>query len=234
MSRTHQRRGFTLVELMVALGVIVVLLSLILPTLNRAREMSKQTSCLGNLRNLGTAFMSYVADNEGLFPRPAVTAKPEDWLYWQAGRDTAQGRLVPYLGGAFDERHYRCPSDSPENRTAVNNGFLYSYTINENISNHEDNVSTLNLRQIVTPAEKVLLIDESSDTVDDGCWAPQNYAGDKRNLLSNRHVRPQELRNDPNAGMGCVAFADGHAGMFSRSESFKPRHYDPTLKPNSP
>jgi prepilin-type N-terminal cleavage/methylation domain-containing protein/prepilin-type processing-associated H-X9-DG protein len=61
-------RGFTLVELLVVIGVIAVLIAILLPALSRARAMSRRTACLSNLRQVGTAIHDYANANNGCIP----------------------------------------------------------------------------------------------------------------------------------------------------------------------
>jgi prepilin-type N-terminal cleavage/methylation domain-containing protein len=67
MSR-HRSIGFTLVELLVVIGIIAVLIALLLPTLAKAREQANRTACLSNLRQLSMAAIQYAHANKGQLP----------------------------------------------------------------------------------------------------------------------------------------------------------------------
>lgn len=69
MSPGSNRRAFTLVELLVVIGIIAVLISVLLPALGRARDSAKQTACASNLRQVSLAMLVYINDNRGKFPR---------------------------------------------------------------------------------------------------------------------------------------------------------------------
>jgi prepilin-type N-terminal cleavage/methylation domain-containing protein/prepilin-type processing-associated H-X9-DG protein len=69
MSRLRRSHAaFTLVELLVVIGIIAVLVALLLPALNRAREAAKQTQCLSNMRQVGTALYIYLIDSKQVLP----------------------------------------------------------------------------------------------------------------------------------------------------------------------
>src|SRR5438045_427084 len=103
---TRRSRGFTLVELLVVIGIIAVLIGILLPALNKARAAASKVKCAAQLRNLGQALAIYANSSRGKMPQHGVDGL--GWL-WDIPLET-RDRLVKC--GATRATWY-CP-DFPE------------------------------------------------------------------------------------------------------------------------
>jgi prepilin-type N-terminal cleavage/methylation domain-containing protein len=119
--------GFSLIELLVVVGIIAIIIGILLPALNKAREAARRTACLNNVRQLATAALVYVTDNKDYLPEAASANTPlESQLcprsrvqpaWTLVGPDkyvlpSIGGLLSKYVGGK-DGRLWHCPS-APE------------------------------------------------------------------------------------------------------------------------
>ena len=72
--KNHCRKGFTLVELLVVIGIIALLISILVPVLGKARSAAQTTKCLANLRTIGQAMVMYTSEYKGAIPGSGNTS----------------------------------------------------------------------------------------------------------------------------------------------------------------
>jgi prepilin-type N-terminal cleavage/methylation domain-containing protein/prepilin-type processing-associated H-X9-DG protein len=84
MSNRISRRGFTLVELLVVMAIIAILISILLPAMNKAREQAKAVTCLTQIRQLGLGINMYANDNKDFVPAPQPDSFPRSTSGYQS------------------------------------------------------------------------------------------------------------------------------------------------------
>jgi prepilin-type processing-associated H-X9-DG protein/prepilin-type N-terminal cleavage/methylation domain-containing protein len=104
-TKRQLREGFTMTELMVAIGVIVIIGSLLLPAWDSAKRKAQGVKCVGNLRGWGTALSSYIADMGGVYRNwySGTRTHPDAAQYWTWYMITPMGYTAAEL------QRTRCP-----------------------------------------------------------------------------------------------------------------------------
>ncbi len=101
LHRDRVETGFTLIEILVVLAILMALSAILFPVFAGVREQGRRTTCVSNLRQIGAALATYVQDNEGVYPPQSV--KAEGW----PGVKTWTGIVASYAPAA---ELFRCPS----------------------------------------------------------------------------------------------------------------------------
>lgn len=131
------RSGFSLVELLVVIGIIGVLALIAVPTAQRIRDRAKQSSCLNNLKQWCYALTSYLDEHRGVMPgyEPSKSGGWFDVLPPYLGVETMSDLMAKHRAGR-NKNLFICPSDAD----APDPGITYysSYTLNTWVDDGEN------------------------------------------------------------------------------------------------
>lgn len=219
-----RRAGFTLMELLVVIGIIGILSALLLPAIARAKNSGQVTSCLNNLRQLQLAWTMYADDHDGrlVLNEYEIGNPHSSRVSWVQGRldfsstnpantntsvflDDSLSLFAPYLRVP---KIYRCPSD----RSAVwINGELHSrvrsYGMNWSLSSRRTiEVNVLRRFSEIrdpAPSKMFVFIDQHPDYISDIHFHMSLAAGGRAVF--------QDFPSANHNGSGTLTYADGHA-----------------------
>jgi prepilin-type N-terminal cleavage/methylation domain-containing protein/prepilin-type processing-associated H-X9-DG protein len=124
-----KKNGFTLIELLVVVAIIAVLVAMLLPALNRARETAKQVVCLSNQKSFGTALYMYIGENNSIFPyfmydNTKINGDYDYRTVWYNTLGVYMGLSMPTESNDksnYREDIFKCTAD-PEGRISANYG----------------------------------------------------------------------------------------------------------------
>lgn len=218
------RCGFTLVELLVVIGIIAILIAVLLPMLKKAQSSAQRVACLSNIRQLTLGYRQYVDDNKGFLPLGWPDANTD--LVDVHGMRMRAGTFIPYLVGngysgtlnpplspnTVEERIkrgsifkyvnvtkvYKCPGDTTARKS--------SYGINCYLhGEHGFGGTVFKISKVKRPTRTFVFIDEYDPRGGEYAYNLGSFA-----ILpkpSNTWVDPPGTWHDSGA---CVSFLDGH------------------------
>ncbi len=194
----NRRRAFTLVELLVVIGIIAVLVAMLLPSLNKARQASLAVACSSNLRQIGVAEQAYVIQYKGYLPHGNANNGINSWT----------AKIAPFTLGIRPDQYnslqlykvYSCPVQ-PD----VPHGFkCNAYLGVVGGGDAADPLQPYKISQFKKPSYKIFVIETQM----------------KQNLI--RNTTFSTMQYDPVNGLidlrhnrrANVCFLDGHVSMM--------------------
>ncbi len=232
--------GFTLVELLVVIGIIALLIGILLPVLARAREQARAVQCASNISQIYKACVMYANENRGVLPIPA--GSPDSWytpeqaeryairwqeLGWLNFRD---GLIWTHIGGGIEARQqlFSCPSDTeprfagkyplykepdlryPRNFSYNFTGFMVGAPRMAGASSRPGPGAGLRMTQIRRPVHKILIVEEEMPATAQG----SPVTSFTPNLPSDRPAGIVLLLTKRHMGKANEGFADGHVELM--------------------
>jgi len=245
---SSRSRAFTLIELLVVIGIIVVLLAILLPTIARARDRAHTVKCASNMRQIYMASVMY-ADMLGKLPIPGESGFPNGFepgscaAYGGTGLHFERGGLWAFLGSSPADRAaiFQCPSDEDYYISPTTIGHSthviaytggrrnYSYCFNcemrgpldpESIEAVSHDPPGIRITDISRPERKILFIEiQQIDRLDFDYVANEGPRLKDPKIIGDVQDRTFTHRH---FGKGNQCFADGHVELMLPIAPFLP------------
>lgn len=204
------RRGFTLIELLVVIAIIAILAAILFPVFAKARERARQTSCLNNLKQIGTAVQMYTDDWDGEYPVGHFTAGDDGSHEGHDEEGEWKSALMPHIR---TDQVFRCPSDDSD--------FHTSYLLNGWFSDTVEGTKRA-VADIQNPSGTIMMAERDQEGMtavglpteaDYHPWEPVTIW--KQTLAFKRH-----------SGMSNYLFADSHVKAHRFEQTYSPPAMD--------
>ena len=209
------KKAFTLIELLVVIAIIAVLMAILLPSLNMARDQAKRIHCVNNVRNLTFAWLMYKDEYDGRLVGGFPDRASDAWMRGPTGSDPdpieqkkegiRQGKLFTYVKNVDV---YHCPSDQRPMRPPQ---YAFgSYSVSGALNGEEKEWSNRHLilyTEIKHPADTFVFVEE----IDPRGWNKGSWVVSKD--FGNSWIDPLAIWHSKNRST--LGWADGSAGLHT-------------------
>ena len=215
------KKGFTLIELLVVIAIIAILAAILFPVFAQAREKARQSACLSNMKQLGTALQLYVDDYDEAFPAGTWNTYADMTVDNSNGyKSSFVYQLWPYVknGGIFC-----CPSAAGKSQIVKDFGFGYpgsSYAANAVLVTCAPGGVLATLATLSRPSEVMFFNELASGDCKNGrvFYRPcRNFNNNYVNFTQVGILPTWDGGVPHNGGMN-FTYADGHA-KFAKAGS---------------
>ena len=218
------RAGFTLIELLIVIAIMAVLAAISVPAVNKALASSRSSKCLSNLKQLGTAILTYPIDNNGYLPRANNNIDPstgKEGYEWNKAIYSYIPTLNNKMTGKQVNKVFLCPAEKqPTDNSSTCCQYTASFAVEAGSSSTSstglDGNGPRTMASIEKPSQSILLVDgkignttyiystESAST-----W---NALDDDIKLTDSTKTVKVSFRHS--SAMNAV-YADGHVGTIT-------------------
>lgn len=204
------RKAFTLIELLVVIAIISLLVSILVPSLTKAKELAQMSVCAANQRSIGQGFYFFAQDHQDTLPLMANPSTdpnlnnyiPIIWPYMYDGQNPFKPGSTEYLD-FVPESIFRCPTNPVRRDTLAGwASFAANFHLSECV-----------LSDIFNPTGKLLLADGGSDRTDDCYWGNAVFQW----LPSSGYPLNITYRHNEQAN---TVYVDGHVGTINDDERY--------------
>lgn len=250
-----RNRAFTLVELLVVIGIISVLISVLLPALARARDSANAIACASNLRQIGMAIQLYAQESKGVLPMGEPFPNTTAWGRWTTmlvgpGYLKGAGQTTSRYSIARAGAVWGCPSDPTFQLGAAiifeggAQSHNFSWLPNSRVmpwATHYIDTTAARITRIRRPSDRLVLTERDAlgFTASGGnnggvpiglipAWNVQRII----DRVSGRHGQQKAGRFDRSMAMANVLFLDGHVNLMFVKEIVRPARRAEAGDPN--
>lgn len=198
--------GFTLVELLVVIGILAVLVGLLLPAVQAARAAARRTQCANNLRQIGIGLHNFGLAHNGEFPRTYHAGNDQSWIY----------TLAAFVESVDEIR--TCPEDPFFEQRLLYKGT--SFVISQYVA-MESAGSVRRIDQLQATSKSIAVFEGANSRPPDSFYYEHAHAADwfspanlKLGLVW--HALEQEVQTDRHAGsVSHYLFVDSHVAPMA-------------------